>query len=261
MNRGALPNPLEMNIASDIKNIRKDIESKMAAGGSKLGLNFKKQQSSVQQPAQRARYANDGGSNMRPMYNIPAVLPSNQLSVPFDMPDTLGFLPNIPSSNVVGEVEIDYNTTEFQGTSANPFIDGHYLEDPSQMTPSTATDMRGINSFMPNMGDGVGYNQQNGSEVGGGPVDVSTGLPLFTVGKLVRANQMGSSSSSGFLRQVQDPLSGLKRTVGKNLTGSINQRADIEIRRKQFNEARLTNPQNDGSDGGVLWNINDHIYQ
>jgi hypothetical protein len=185
----------------------------------------------------------------QPLYEQPAAMPSMQLNVPATMPQATGSYVGVPSgSNVIGEAEMDMKSTYAMGTSANHFSDGNYQTDPGMMTPSTTSDIRGLQTFMPYMGGGVGDN-------GDGPVDPSTGLPLFTTGKLVRSQLLGGMGAGSFLRQVQDPLSGARR-IGKAGCGSQLRRRDFEVRRKQFNAARLET--NDGSP--VLFNESGFAY-
>ena len=101
---------------------------------------------------------------------------------------------------------------------------------------------------MPMMSDGVGK--------ANGPVDASTGLPLFTAGKLMRSQLLGGHGAGSFLRQMQDPLSGYKR-LGKNMCGAQNARRDLAVRRAQFNEARLADPNGDP----VLFQTSEFAYQ
>jgi hypothetical protein len=192
-----------------------------------------------------------------PIYDNPAAMPRSQLMSPPNMPETIEDLPGVPSSNVViGDAEMDIMSTEQQGTSANPYSDGNYLMDPGMMTPSSATDIKGLQTFMPYMGGGIGGKEEYGKEVGGGPVDPSTGLPLFTTGKLIRSQLLGGHGAGSFLRQVQDPLSGYRKSVGKMMCGVQQGRRDIEVRRKQFNAARLEHPDADP----VLFNVGDFAY-
>lgn len=237
VNRGIIPNPM----AEEVSDMRREHECRMAKAA-QPHQHVQHQQHAPQpqqhapQPQQKRVRLNENEKNQ----------PSGQLNLASMSDDS--FLQGLPTSNVVGDFGADYNTTEFQGVSANPFTDGSYIEDPTQVVPSAT----GLSSFMPNMADG-------GDDGSGSLIDPTSGIPLFTVSKLIQANQMGSASSAGFLRRVQDPESGLRKTVGRNLTGTLNQRSDLDVRRKQFNADRLSNP--DGSDGGVMWNINDHIYQ
>jgi len=141
----------------------------------------------------------------------------------------------LSASGAIGE-STDRSTTEVGGTSANTYLDTSYSMASGMMTPSSATDIKGLDTFMPMMSDGVG--------TAGGPVDPSTGLPLFTTGKLVRSQMLGGHGAGSFLRQQQDPLSGYKR-LGKNMCGAQNARHDLSVRRAQFNAARLADPNGD----------------
>jgi hypothetical protein len=115
------------------------------------------------------------------------------------------------------------------------------------MTTSSTTDITGLDTFMPNMTGGMDSDK--------GPIDPSTGLPLFTAGKLVRSQMLGGHGAGSFLRKVQDPLSGYKR-LGLNMCGSQNARKDLEVRRAQFNAARLADPNGDP----LLWNTSEFMY-
>lgn len=192
---------------------------------------------------------------MQPTYNAPAPMPQSQLNLTPDMPVKDVYLPGVPSSSqTIGEIEMDIMTTENQGTSMNAFMDDNYMMDPGVMTPATATDVKGLQTFMPFMGGGVGDDTQNGEF--GGPFDKATGLPLFTTGKLVRSQLLGGYGAGSFLRPVQDPLTGYKKTVGKTLCAGPLQGKDIEIRRKQINAERLLNKNADP----ILFNGSEYMY-
>ena len=183
----------------------------------------------VANPAAMPQYA--------PNYVPPAPLPASQLMVQNDMPemdDALSF--TVSASNAIGDSEMDRATTEVGGNSSNSYMDSSYTMDQGMMTPPSETDIQGLETFMPMMSDGVG--QANG------PVDPSTGLPLFTTGKLMRSQLLGGHGAGSFLRQQQDPLSGYSR-LGKNMCGAQNARRDLAVRRAQFNEARLADPNGD----------------
>lgn len=190
-----------------------------------------------------------------PTYDAPAPMPQTQLMQPPAMPNVDLGLPGVPSSlTTIGEATPDIMTTEQAGTSVNPFQPHNYTQDPGMMTPSSATDIKGLQTFMPYMGGGVGGEQQNGDM--GGAVDPNTGLPLFTTGKLIRSQLLGGHGAGSFLRQVQDPLTGYKKAVGKNLCGVQQTRRDLEVRRKQLNAARLANEDLDP----VLFYMSDFSY-
>lgn len=192
---------------------------------------------------------------MQPTYNAPAPMPQTQLNLTPDMAVKDVYLPGVPSSaQTIGEIEMDIMTTENQGTSMNAFMDDNYMMDPGVMTPATATDVKGLQTFMPFMGGGVGDDTQNGEF--GGPFDKATGLPLFTTGKLVRSQLLGGYGAGSFLRPVQDPLTGYKKTVGKTLCAGPLQAKDIEIRRKQINAERLLNKNADP----ILFNGSEYMY-
>jgi hypothetical protein len=177
-------------------------------------------------------------------YDAPAPMPQTQLMQPPALPSEDAFLPGVPSSpQTIGEAQFDIMTTEQGGTAINPFKETNYVQDPGMMTPSSATDIRGLQTFMPNMSGGVGGEQQDGQM--GGAVDPNTGLPLFTTGKLIRSQLLGGHGAGSFLRQVQDPLTGYRKAVGKNLCGVQQTRRDLEVRRKQLNAARLASEDAD----------------
>ena len=193
----------------------------------------------------------------QPIYDAPAPMPQSQLMQPPSMAVEDVYLPGVPSSStIIGEAQMDIMTTENQGTSIDSFSDTNYLMDPAMMTPGGASDIMGLQTFMPYMGGGVGdKDNQNNGEIGG-PVDPNTGLPLFTTGKLIRSQLLGGHGASSFLRQVQDPLSGYRKSIGKNLCGVQQARRDVEVRRKQLNAARLEHPDADP----ILFNTSDFAY-
>lgn len=171
--------------------------------------------------------------------NVPsAPLPASQLMTQdvMDANSGTGMDYMTSSSVAIGESEMARASTESGGSSANTYVDSSYTMDSGMMTPASTTDIQGLKTFMPMMSDGVGS--------AGGPVDPSTGLPLFTTGKLVRSQLLGGHGAGSFLRQQQDPLSGYKR-LGKNMCGAQNARRDLTVRRAQFNEARLSDPNGD----------------
>jgi hypothetical protein len=192
-----------------------------------------------------------------PVYDVPAPMPQAQLMQAPGMATEEMYLPGAPSSsNIIGDAQMDIMTTENQGTSIDGFSDSSYLMDPGMMTPGSPTDIQGLQSFMPYMGGGIGGDDQSqGGEIGG-PVDPNTGLPLFTTGKLIRSQLLGGHGAGSFLRQVQDPLTGYKKTVGKNLCGVQQTRRDLEVRRQQLNAARLEHPDADP----ILFNSSEFAY-
>ena len=207
------------------------------------------------QRQQRRRY---GVANPRatphhePMYDQPAAMPVEQLTSPTYMPPILGEKRGEPTSSLdMGDSPSDKMGTEAQGTTSNNYMDSNYLQDPGMMTPSTATDIKGLQTFMPYMGGGVGGNDKDG------PVDPNTGLPLFTTNKLVRSQLLGGIGSGSFLRQQQDPLSGYRKNVGRLMCGAQQGRRDIEMRRKQFNASRL---ECGGENDPVLFNVGEFAY-
>jgi hypothetical protein len=185
-----------------------------------------------------------------PLYDQPAPMPTQQLTAPENMPPIAGEKYGVQTSSYdQGEYNTNTATTEFQGAAASSYSDSNYLQDPGMMTPSTATDIKGLQTFMPYMGGGVGSSEKDG------PVDPETGLPLFTTGKLVRSQLLGGIGSGSFLRQQQDPLSGYRKNVGRLLCGAQRGRKDIEMRRKQFNAARL-----EGGGDPVIFNTGEFAY-
>lgn len=173
-------------------------------------------------------------------YPSPDPMPQAQLNAPPTMPQLDDFLPGVPSSSNVGEVTQDIMSTEVQGTTAMPYGDNDYMQDPALLTPSSATDIRGIETFMPNFDGTIGKPTEDGQT--GNRVDASTGLPVFTSGQLMRSQLLGGQGSGSFLRREQDPLTGLRKTVGRNLNGPQVVRRDLAVRRNQINAARLESP-------------------
>jgi len=192
-----------------------------------------------------------------PTYDVPGPMPQAQLMQAPLMPVDDVYLPGVPSSSaIIGDAQFDIMTTEAQGTSIDAFRDNTYLMDPAMLTPGSPTDIQGLQTFMPYMGGGVGENDNQTNGDMGGPVDPNTGLPLFTTGKLIRSQLLGGHGAGSFLRQVQDPMTGYKKSVGRNLCGVQQARRDVEIRRKQLNAARLEHPDADP----VLFNSSDFAY-
>lgn len=182
-----------------------------------------------------------------PMQAPPAPLPASQLMVPTNLPHQKPELEMMPNSIAVGDTEMNQSSTEAGGVVASRYADSNYEMDPGMMTTSSTTDIQGVETFMPNMSGGVGTEN--------GPIDPSTGLPLFTTGKLVRSQMLGGYGAGSFLRQVQDPLAGYKR-LGRNMCGAQNARKDLANRRTQFNAARLADPDGDP----VLFNTSEFMY-
>ena len=180
--------------------------------------------------------------------SVPAPLPASQLMAPtkiYPPADSLHMMSS--NSHNVGENDMTQSSTDAGGVSLNAYADNSYTQDPGMMTTSSTTDIQGIETFMPNMSGGVGG--------ANGPVDPSTGLPLFTTGKLVRSQMLGGHGAGSFLRQEQDPLAGYKR-IGKNMCGAQNARRDLAKRREQYNAARLADPNGDP----VLFGTSDFMY-
>ena len=175
--------------------------------------------------------------------SAPAPLPSAQLMAPTVIPVPPGSMDMVQSSSAnVGEYD------DQGSASVNQYTDKNYTMDPGMMTTSSTTDIQGIETFMPMMSGGVGGKD--------GPVDPSTGLPLFTTGKLVRSQMLGGHGAGSFLRQQQDPLAGYAKSVGRSMCGSQAARENIAARRTQFNAARLADPNGDP----VLFNTSEFMY-
>lgn len=190
-------------------------------------------------------YARSPLAFQQPTYDTPAPMPQAQLMQLPAMAREEVYLPGVPSSLMtIGDgVNVDIPSTENQGMAMSPFADSNLMQDPAMLTPSSATDIQGLKSFMPYMGDGIGEESTDG--IMGGKVDPNTGLPMFTPGKLIRSQLLGGYGAGSFLRPVQDPLSGYRKNVGKNLCGPQQARRDIEVRRKQINGARLRDENGD----------------
>lgn len=175
---------------------------------------------------------------------LPAPFPSTQLNTPNTFEDTvetnLGKMPTamggIAPGNAMG--------THQSQTSESPFSDVAYQQDPSTLTPQSAADMTGLNAYLPN--------EAGATEDGRDP---QTGLPIFTPNKLRRSNMLGSYGKEGFLRQVQDPLTGYRKSVGKWYCSSNQLTNDLNVRRRQFNAERAA-----GNDDPVLFNSSDWAY-
>lgn len=195
--------------------------------------------SAQQQRAANSRILAEQGVFNAP-FPQPNPMPQAQLNAPPFIPQLPEFLPGVPSSNNIGEVNQDIMSTEAYGTTAMPYSDTNYMEDPAMLTPSSSTDIKGIQTFMPNFDGTVGTVMRDGET--GNQVDPSTGLPTFTPGQLMRSQLLGGQGSGSFLRREQDPLTGLRKTVGRNLNGPQVVRRDLEVRRKQINAARLESP-------------------
>ena len=175
---------------------------------------------------------------------LPAPFPSTQLNTPNTFENTvesdLGHMPTamggIAPGNAMG--------THQSQTSESPFSDVAYQQDPAAMTPQSAADMTGLNAYLPN--------EAGATEDGRDP---QTGLPIFTPNKLRRSNMLGSYGKEGFLRQVQDPLTGYRKSVGKWYCSSNQLTNDLNVRRRQFNAERAS-----GNDDPVLFNSSDWAY-
>ena len=175
---------------------------------------------------------------------LPAPFPAPQLNTPNTFEDTvetdLGHMPTamggIAPGNAMG--------THQSQTSESPFSDVAYQQDPSSMTPQSGADMTGLNAYLPN--------EAGATEDGRDP---QTGLPIFTPNKLRRSNMLGSYGKEGFLRQIQDPLTGYRKSVGKWYCSSNQLTNDLNVRRRQFNAERAS-----GNEDPVLFNSSDWAY-
>jgi len=176
--------------------------------------------------------------------NMPAPFPSTQLNTPNYFPNTvdseLGMMPTSSGGSMPGNT---MGTHQSQ-TSESPFVDGAFVQASSMMTPNSMADMTGRNAYLPN--------DSGLTEDGRDP---QTGLPVFTPNKLRRSNMLGSYGREGFLRQIQDPLTGYRKAVGKSFIASTQLQTDLTKRRAQFNADRAA-----GNDDPVLFNSSDWAY-
>ena len=69
------------------------------------------------------------------------------------------------------------------------------------------------------------------------------------------SNMLGSYGKEGFLRQIQDPLTGYRKSVGKWYCSSNQLTNDLNVRRRQFNAERAS-----GNEDPVLFNSSDWAY-
>ena len=176
--------------------------------------------------------------------NMPAPFPSTQLNTPNYFPNTvdsdLGMMPTASGGSMPGNT---MGTHQSQ-TSESPFMDGAFVQSAGAMTPNSLADMTGRNAYLPN---DAGLTEDGR--------DPQTGLPVFTPNKLRRSNMLGSYGREGFLRQIQDPLTGYRKAVGKSFIASTQLQADLTKRRAQFNADRAA-----GNDDPVLFNSSDWAY-
>lgn len=176
--------------------------------------------------------------------NMPAPFPSTQLNTPNYFPNTvdseLGMMPTSSGGSMPGNT---MGTHQSQ-TSESPFVDGAFVQAASMMTPNSLADMTGRNAYLPN---DAGLTEDGR--------DPQTGLPVFTPNKLRRSNMLGSYGREGFLRQIQDPLTGYRKAVGKSFIASTQLQTDLTKRRAQFNADRAA-----GNDDPVLFNSSDWAY-
>jgi len=176
--------------------------------------------------------------------NMPAPFPSTQLNTPNYFPNTvdseLGMMPTSSGGSMPGNT---MGTHQSQ-TSESPFVDGAFVQAASMMTPNSLADMTGRNAYLPN---DAGLTEDGR--------DPQTGLPVFTPNKLRRSNMLGSYGREGFLRQIQDPLTGYRKAVGKSFIASTQLETDLTKRRAQFNADRAA-----GNDDPVLFNSSDWAY-
>jgi hypothetical protein len=236
-------NSVGTNLSSRISKVFKkknaSKNTKVASANSRSNTNVKTPDATIRSRInnKHRRYAMPQSPSYANAMQNSAPLPAAQLMAQPEMPEmNTGMNYITSSSNGIGGSEMDHPTTEVGGSASNTYVDSSYTMDSGMMTPPSTTDIQGLETFMPMMNDGVGQ--------AGGPVDPSTGLPLFTTGKLVRSQLLGGHGAGSFLRQQQDPLSGYSR-LGKNMCGPQNARRDLAVRRAQFNEARLADPNGD----------------
>jgi hypothetical protein len=167
---------------------------------------------------------------------LPAPMPAYSMSTPnkFDnnVDEDLGQLTTSNGGTYPGSVM----GTGQAGTSATAFIDNVYAQDAQTMTPNTAGDMGGIQAFLP-----------NDAEMTKDGKDPLTGLPVFTTNSLRRSNILGGHGAQGYLRPVQEPMTGSKR-IGRFTKLTCDPREQLESmdkRRAQYNAARVESGQED----------------
>jgi hypothetical protein len=183
-----------------------------------------------QQGTQRRR-ANVNLADMR--------MPSQPLSAGTVMADATTF--DLTTSSMSGDISGEESTLP----RWSEISDSKYNNDSGLSVPSDVTSMQAL---LPD------YSQ--GTVGADGVVDPSTGLPLMTAERLMRGQMLGGIGAGSFLRPQQDPLSGLKRSIGNNPWGAMRSRADVELQRQKFNAMRTANPDFDA----LVGNISEHAY-
>lgn len=169
-----------------------------------------------------------------------APMPSHQLMTPNVMPDLPGFQGMPTASMSVGNAPTTTNESSFSAKQ--------YAQDPAMMTAPNKNDVQSMKQFLPNM--------MGALQSANGPVNPDTGLPLITHDKLARAQSLGGFGAGSFLRPVQDPLTGYKKTIGKDMRGAGHVRQDLQVRRAQINAARL----NDANADPILFQGSEFMY-
>lgn len=202
---------------------------------------------------QGARYAdpdienNPAGKRMAAPAGVPLLTQAQAAALPAPMPAYSMSTPNKFDNNVdedLGQLTTSNGGTYpgsvmgtgQAGTSATAFIDNVYAQDAQTMTPNTAGDMGGIQAFLP-----------NDAEMTKDGKDPLTGLPVFTTNTLRRSNILGGHGQHGYLRQVQEPMTGSKR-IGRFTKLTCDPREQLESmdkRRAQYNAARVESGQED----------------
>ena len=179
---------------------------------------------------------------------LPAPMPAYSMSTPntFDnnVDEGLGQLTTSNGGTYPGSVM----GTGQAGTSATAFSDNVYAQDAQNMTPNTAGDMGGIQAFLP-----------NDAEMTKDGKDPLTGLPVFTTNTLRRSNILGGHGAEGYLRQVQEPMTGSKR-LGKYTKLTCDSREQLDSmnkRRAQYNAARVES----GTEDPVIFMMGEFTYK
>jgi hypothetical protein len=196
-------------------------------------------------PSRHARHARFDPSSAAANRFDSAPMPTEQLMASSFFPSTVDAgLEKLTTSNkqgsASGEAMSSYPKAD---TSVSLFTSGLYAQDPASMTPNSGMESLGLDAYMPD----------DSSATADGK-DPQTGLPVFTTGRLKRSNELSSRGMHGFLRMVQDPLTGYKKLGKRMFQCSQQYEADIDKRRKQFNAARVN-----GEDP-VLFNESDFAY-
>jgi hypothetical protein len=129
-------------------------------------------------------------------------------------------------------------TSESGAMVAAPFQKSTYQTDSGVASPH---DIKHINDFLPST--------KGALQTKNGPVDPSTGMPLFTAEKLVKSQKLSGHGVGSFLRPEQDPMSGYKR-LGKTMFGPQATRVEVERRRAQLK----------AQGGEILWNTSEFMF-